>query len=74
MNGYDCIKHIHLQSVWFPSLVDPDVDVEIEFKMTRYFILWNDYAYTISCGAQPGTFDHYSQVFETIVGSFEFKE
>lgn len=74
INGNDCIKHIHLQSISVPSLADPEVDVEIELKMIRYFILRNEYSYIITCGAQPSTFDHYSPIFETIVGSFEFKE
>jgi hypothetical protein len=74
INGYDFIKHVDLESVWLPSRVDPDTDIEIELQVVRYFVLHDGYGYVISCAATPDTWNYYNPVFTTIVGTFVFKE
>jgi len=74
INGRDFIKHINLESVWLPSLVDPEIDIEIPLKVTRYYVMNGDFAYLIVCAATPDTWDHYSGVFTTILSTFAFKD
>lgn len=73
INENDFIKHISTESIWLPSLADPEVDIEIELKTARYYVMNGDYGYLIVCAATPDTWDYYSDVFNTIMSSFAFK-
>ena len=55
INGYDFIKHINLESIWLPSLSDPEVDIEIALKVARYYVMKDDDVYMIICAATPDT-------------------
>lgn len=74
INGNDFIKHISTESVWLPSLADPDIDVEIELQMVRYYVIHGDYGYLIACAATPDTWDYYKNLFFSYVGTLTFKE